>query len=210
MVVQTRLLEDTHQRRRLTPQERAEAFSRRFPQYAPLVVHNGRLYGTWVVGALYRRRADYYGAYPHSVLERVLALFPDCKRRLHLFSGAVKDPGAITYDIDPRLQPTICDDVRNIKKYAHIFRDVDLVIADPPYEERDFRVYGQRPLNKAQVIRDLGEVMAPGSYLAWLDVIVPLYSKKYWNLLGHIGLVTSTNHRVRMWTLLERVGSSVP
>jgi 23S rRNA G2445 N2-methylase RlmL len=91
------------------------------------------------------------------------------------------------------LQPTICDDVRNIRKYAHIFRDVDLVIADPPYEERDFRVYGQRPLNKAQVIRDLGEVMAPGSYLAWLDVIVPLYSKRHWNLLGHIGSLSRGN-----------------
>jgi hypothetical protein len=204
MSVQTKLL-DNFRPRRLTPRERAEAFSRRFPQYAPLVVHNNRLYGTWVIGALYRRRTGYYGEYPHTVLERILALFPDCGRRLHLFSGVVDDPGAITYDINPELRPTICDDVRNIKKYAHIFREVDLVIADPPYEERDFKVYGQAPFNKPQVIRDLGEIMPPGSYLAWLDVTVPMYSKKVWSLLGHIGLIVSTNTRVRMWTLLERV-----
>jgi hypothetical protein len=78
-------------------------------------------------------------------------------------------------------------------------------MADPPYEKRDFDRYGQPPFNKAQVIRDLGEVMRPGAFLAWLDVIVPMYSKKVWNLLGHIGLVVSTNTRVRMWTRLERI-----
>jgi len=198
---------------KLTPEQRAKHFSKVFPNYAPIVVHNNRLYGTWIVGALYRRRHGYYGEYPYSVLERILALFPDCKKIMHLFSGTIKsnqrklDPEheEITYDINPDLNPTICDDVRNLKKYAEIFKKVDLVIADPPYEKSDFEKYGQKPFNKAKVIRDLGEVMRSGSYLAWLDVRVPMYSKKYWNLLGHIGLVVSTNTRVRMWTLLEHI-----
>jgi hypothetical protein len=190
---------------RLTPEERAKSFSRKFPNYAPLVVHNNRLYGTWVIGALYRRRTGYYGEYPYTVKERILALFPDCEKRLHLFSGTVKDLNSITFDINPELKPTICDDVRNVRKYEHVFREVDLVIADPPYEKKDFEMYNQKPFNKAKVIRDLGEMMQPKTYLAWLDVIVPIYSKKTWNLLGHIGLVVSTNTRVRMWTLLEHV-----
>jgi hypothetical protein len=190
-------------RERLTPRERAEAFSRKFPQYAPIVVHNNRLYTTWVIGALYRRRVGYYGEYPYTVKERILALFPDCEKIVHLFSGVVNDPGTVTYDVNPALNPTICDDVRNLKRHADVFRDADLVIADPPYEKRDFDVYRQKPFNKARVIKDLGELMPSKSYLAWLDVTVPIYSKKTWSLLGHIGLVVSTNTRVRMWSLWE-------
>ena len=197
---------------KLTPKQRAESFSRAFPNYAPLVVHNNRLYTTWVIGACFRRQKGYYGEYPHTVKERILALFPDCKKIIHLFSGVIQDDKqkrldpkfqVITYDINPDLKPTICDDVRNLKKYREVFEDVDLVIADPPYEEKDFKKYNQKPFNKAKVIRDLGEVMPSGSFLAWLDVIVPMYSKEVWNLLGHIGLVVSTNTRVRMWTLWE-------
>jgi len=91
-------------KRRLTPEERAKSFSRKFPNYAPLVVHNNRLYGTWVIGALYRQKTGYYGEYPYMVKERVLALFPDCEKRLHLFSGTVKDLNSITFDINPELK----------------------------------------------------------------------------------------------------------
>ena len=197
--------QDLNNKRRLSPEERARHFSEVFPKYAPIVVHNGRLYTTWVIGAIYRRRVGYYGEFPYTVKERILALFPDCKKIIHLFSGTIHDPGTITYDINPSLRPTICDDVRNIKEYADIFKDADLVIADPPYEFKDFQRYGQKPFNKAKVIRDLGEIMSPKSYLAWLDVIVPIYNKKVWKLLGHIGLVLSTNTRVRMWTIWEHV-----
>jgi len=182
---------------------RAKNFSRVFPRYAPLVIHNDRLYTTWVIGALFRRRQGYYGEYPYRVKERILALFPDCTKILHLFSGTIHDLNSITYDINADLKPTICDDVRNVKNHKDIFSQMDLVIADPPYEKRDFDKYKQEPFNKAQVIRDLGEIMKSGSYLAWLDVIVPIYSKKIWSLLGHIGLVVSTNTRVRMWTLWQ-------
>lgn len=190
---------------RLTPFERAEEFSKKFPKYAPIVVHNNRLYTTWVVGAFYRNKTGYYGGYPYMVKERILALFPDCERVVHLFSGMINDPNTMTYDIDPHLNPTICDDVHNIKEHIDFFRDADLVMADPPYEKRDFDIYHQKPFNKAQVIRDLGELMPSKSYLAWLDTVVPIYNKKVWELLGHIGLVVSTNHRVRMWSLWEHV-----
>jgi len=62
-----------------------------------------------------------------------------------------------------------------------------------------------KPFNKAQVIRDLGAMMKRASYLAWLDLIVPMYSKETWNLLGHIAVIVSVNTRVRLLTLLEHV-----
>lgn len=189
--------------KKLSPSERAEHFSKVFPKYASIVVHNDRLYTTWVIGALFRRCIGYYGEFPYMVKERILALFPDCSKILHLFSGTVQDLNAVTYDINPSLKPTICDDVRNILNHSNELNDVDLVIADPPYEKKDFERYGQKPFNKAKVIQDLGKIMRQGSFLVWLDVMVPIYNKRTWGLLGHIGLVISTNTRVRMLSLFE-------
>jgi len=78
------------------------------------------------------------------------------------------------------------------------------VIADPPYEERGFMKYGQRPFNKSKVVRELGEILEPGSCLAWLDVVVPIWSKKVWNLMGVVGVVISTNTRMRVLMLLQK------
>ena len=77
--------------RNLTIEDRKENFERKFPNYASLVVHNDALYTTWVVGADYRKNTDFYGAYPYKVKERILALFPDCKKIMHLFSGTIED-----------------------------------------------------------------------------------------------------------------------
>jgi len=198
--------------RNLTIEDRKENFERKFPNYASLVVHNDALYTTWVVGADYRKNTDFYGAYPYKVKERILALFPDCKKIMHLFSGTIEDnkqdrldseAEVVTYDISPKFDPTICDDVRNLKDYRDIFERMDLVMADPPYEKKDFEKYDEEPFDKAQVIRNLGDVMKSGSFLAWLDTRVPIWSKETWVLRGHIGLVISTNHRVRMWSLWE-------
>jgi hypothetical protein len=84
-----------------------------------------------------------------------------------------------------------------------IFRLANLVVCDPPYGKGDFAKYGQQPFNKAWIIKDLGSMMAPGSRLAWLDLIVPLCIKKTRNLLGRVGIVVSTNRRVRMLSLFE-------
>jgi len=188
---------------RLSVKKRVTNYERTFPKYPSLIIHNSKIYGLWLAGALYRRRQGYYGEFPHSVKKRILALFLDCTRTLHLFSGTVHDLNSITFDINPATKPTICDDVRNVKDHKDVFSQVDLVIADPPYEKRDFERYGQKPFNKNKVIRDLGEIMKSGSFLTWLDVIVPIYNKETWSLLGHIALVISTNTRVRMLTLWQ-------
>lgn len=55
----------------LTIEERKESFERKFPDYASFVVHNGALYTTWVIGAVYKKNTDFYGAYPYKVKERI-------------------------------------------------------------------------------------------------------------------------------------------
>ena len=164
-----------------------------------------------MLGALYARvkafdpgkKNNFYGAFPYSLKERVYALFPDCQKVCHVFSGTVQDVGAVTFDVDPLLSPTICDDIRNIALHKELC-DIDLFIADPPYERSDFEKYRRKPFNKPMAIRDIGRVAKPNSYLVWLDTRVPIYNKKVWELLGYIGVVVSTNTRMRCLTLLHR------
>lgn len=181
------------------------AYSKAFPQYMPLTVFNHRIFSVWMLGAAYARKSNYYGSYPGQLKERILSLFPNCHRILHLFSGTIRDLNAVTFDIDPALSPTICDDVRNIGKYAREFSDIDLVVADPPYEDRDFKKYGVRPFNKPQVIRDLAGVLKEGTYLAWLDTYTPMYNTNYWECLAYIAVIVSTNTRVRMLSIFQRI-----
>ena len=192
---------------RLTALERAKAFSQRFPKYAPLVVHNDRLFGTWIIGSVFGHKTVYYGEYPYKVRERIEALFPDARSILHLFSGIIVDdpPRVMTWDIKSELHPTVCDDVRNLARHADLLSSVDLVMADPPYEKDDFAKYGCVPFDKFRIIRELGGLMKSGSHLAWLDLRIPMYDRKIWSLLGHVGMVVGTNTRARMLTLWERV-----
>lgn len=189
----------------LTPAERAENFKCIFPQYSPLVVHNERLYGFWLIGRWYASNRQFYGSYPPSYLARVRSLFPDCERVLHLFSGSVEDVrlNEVTYDIKPDFSPTICDDVRNL--LAHFKRgEFDLILADPPYEARDFQKYGCQPFNKAKVIKECTVIVKPTGFLVWLDTILPPFSRRDWELYGIIGLVQSTNHRTRAISIFQK------
>jgi len=78
-------------------------------------------------------------------------------------------------------------------------------MADPPYDKSDFEKYNCKPFNKTQVIRDLGSIMKSGSFLTWLDTRVPMYSKKTWRHLGYIGVIVSTNHRIRCLSLYQKI-----
>lgn len=168
----------------------------------PLNFFNDKFYGVWIMGYNYGHRSKFYGKYPHSLKRRIKSLFPNCNNILHLFSGEIKDH--LTYDINPDLQPMICDDVRNIGKYSKVIREIDLVIADPPYDKLDFQKYGQKPFNKWRVVRELGEMMKKGSFLVWLDIRVPMYSKKLWHLIGYIAIVISTNQRIRCLSFFKK------
>jgi len=189
----------------LSPKERADNFSTSYPQYSPLVVHNDRLYGFWLIGRWYASDRSFYGSYPPSYLGRIKSLFPDCGKVLHLFSGTVKGDrvNEITYDIKSELEPNICDDVKNLVKHFQP-NEFDLILADPPYEERDFEKYGCKPFSKGKVVKDCSIIVKPGGFLVWLDTVLPPFSKRDWQLYGIIGLVQSTNHRIRAISIFKR------
>ena len=189
----------------LTAKERADNFKNQFPNYSPLVIFNNRLYGFWIIGRWYASDRQFYGSYPPSYLARVQSLFPDCEKILHLFSGTIKGDGekVLTYDIKAELEPNICDDALNI--LSHFPQGYfDLILADPPYDEKDFAVYECQPFNKKQVLKDCAYIVKPGGVLVWLDTRMPQFSRKVWDLYGMIGLVQSTNHRVRALTIFKK------
>lgn len=74
----------------------------------------------------------------------------------------------------------------------------DLILADPPYSPEDCEKYGVKMPNMREVMKELHRVAAPGADLVWLDQKWPQHKKSLWKTWGTIGLVRSTNHRMRL------------
>jgi hypothetical protein len=188
----------------LTPAERVAHYSAHsgFP-CSLFVGEDDRIYGTWIMGNNYAVKSGYYGGYPHGYLKRIRALFPEKKRALHVFSGRVDQsawPGD-TVDLDPAAQPTYLDDAQELSGVPlHIY---DIVLADPPYSVEDAEHYQPTMVKRNKVMWALAKGMKPGTHVAWLDQVLPMYRKDEWRLIGAIGMVKSTNHRFRVVTLFE-------
>lgn len=190
--------------------DRVEAFRCAFPTnraaWPAMAQEQGRdvLYATWLPGADYRNKAQFYGAYPPTYLTRIMALYPDATAAdtLHAFSGSLP-PG-----------PYLRCDLKQPAEFACSVYDLPavvipgrfgLVLADPPYSAVDAEKYGTPPLNRGRALRALADVTMPGGHLVWLDVVWPMHRKDQWLTVGRITIVRSTNHRVRMATIFERV-----
>lgn len=178
----------------LTLEDRAKMYNEKFPDYPELYVSNGWILGVWVIGNYYRNRNEYYGCYPHSYLKRIKSLFPDCTKRLHLFSGSVQEDD--TFDINSAYNPTYVGDAHKLSSIVK--RKYDLVLADPPYSAEDAKHYGTPMINRNIVVGESVKVLEPKGFLVWLDQVYPMYRKKELNLVGAIGVIISTNHRVRV------------
>lgn len=185
--------------RPLTLKERADHYNitfKKMSKSAPLVATNRWLYGTWMMGNDYSKKTEYYGAYPYSYLDRVMALFPDCKKILHLFSGSLDEKiKGDRFDINPDLNPDIVGDAEELSK--HVDQPYDLIIADPPYSEEDAKHYGTSMINRQKVVSECIKVLGAGGFLVWLDQVLPMYSKSEMKHVGVIAVIISTNHRVR-------------
>ncbi len=81
----------------------------------------------------------------------------------------------------------------------------DLILADPPYSAEDAAKYDCPPVNRSKVIHALRRVATLGGNLVWLDQVWPMHRKAEWKTWGTIGLVRSTNHRVRLVSIFEAV-----
>ena len=204
---------------RFSLRERAGFYREAFPTFPPLRADDRWLDGIWVLGNNYRGAA-YYGSYPPGYLNRVYSLFPDRQRTLHAFSGSVA-PGPLstshettldlkhTIDVTPRGEKT--------KKLAHphvqgsvlappyLPGAFDLVLADTPYGKAEAKRYGVPYAAPVKVFRALASVVRPGGHLVWLDTAMPMFSRSQWHWWGVIGIVRSTNHKIRAVTMFERV-----
>lgn len=197
----------------MTPQDRIDLYRQAFPDFAPLYLMNGRIEGLWIMGQNYTVKTGYYGGYPHGYLKRVMAMFPDAKRVLHLFSGCVEkaDPEHVTFDMNPDRKPDVVGNAERLSEHAP--GPFDLILADPPYSVEDCEHYGTPMVSRSKVVKECFRVLAPGGHLVWLDQVFPMFRKVETPLVGtiycreelpdgmvqagEIGMVKSTNHRVR-------------
>ncbi len=194
----------------MTLQQRADAFAAAFPKYPAawpqVVLEKGQpvLYATWCLGADYRTRSTFYGAYPNGFLQRVRALFPDVTDHnlLHVFSGSM-----------PAGEYARCDAVQDAEYRCSVYdlpgqmpRGVgwSLALADPPYSAADAERYGFPMVNRGKATRALAQVVRVGGHLVWLDCVWPQHRKAEWRTVGRIQVIRSTNHRVRLVSIFER------
>ncbi|EMO65322.1 hypothetical protein LEP1GSC132_0265, partial [Leptospira kirschneri str. 200803703] len=137
-------------------QDRACLYNESFPNYAPLHIFKGRLYGEWELGQNYKNTSDYHGAYPKQYLKRLLPMFPDKTKVLHLFSGKTPPGSYLRMDKNPDLKPEIIGDAELLSSYVRAFigHSLDLILADPPYTEEDAEHYGFLMVNRGKVLME--------------------------------------------------------
>ncbi|EKP12818.1 hypothetical protein [Leptospira borgpetersenii] len=188
-------------------QDRARLYNECFPNYAPLHIFKERMYGEWELGQNYRNTSDYHGAYPEQYLKRLLPMFPDKSRILHLFSGKTPPGQYLRMDKNPDLNPEIVGDAELLSSYirAIVGHSLDLILADPPYTEEDADHYGFLMVNRGKVLMEAWKSLEVGGHLVWLDQVVPQYAGDRWALEGKIYLSISTNHRVRVICIFRKV-----
>lgn len=195
----------------MTLSDRAAAYNLAHPDWPAghlyVSKEQGRrvLYGTWVIGNDYRNKSTFYGAYPRGYLDRLAYVFPAAHQSgniLHCFSGALPVGNYTRLDaVQPaELQGKVSDILTLTPK-----RDFDLIIADPPYSEDDAAKYGVPMLDRGRATRALADVVPVGGYMVWLDTVWPMHSKTRWVTVGRITVIRSTNPRVRLCSIFERV-----
>lgn len=190
--------------------ERVDSYNDSFQYFstqAPLMVTKRWIYGVWMIGNLYKNRSNYYGEYPHTYLKRIYSLFPDVfsNEILHLFSGSLNErERGDKFDINSLFNPTYVGDVNDLSKIVpkNKYR---LIIADPPYSDEDAIHYGTCMINRNKVIKECVKILCGNGFIVWLDQVLPMYNKKDVKLIGTIGLIRSTNHRVRCIFIWQKV-----
>jgi hypothetical protein len=240
------LIKSTHKQRlldhieypipkRLTLAERAVSYNTAFAKFSaqapmsandewyehPLIATKRWLIGVWMIGNDYRNKRKYYGQYPPTYLRRIMWIFPDCTRILHLFSGSLtkgdiedlmekvgRKKGywvADRFDLNEEYEPEFVGEALDMATIVPTKRD--LIIADPPYSEEDAQHYGKCLVNRNKVVKECYKVLKPGGFLVWLDQVEPMYRKDKLNLCGTINVIRSTNHRVRDVFIWEKIST---
>lgn len=205
--------------------ERVDAYNAAHPNYPGLLADAGMVVGTWMIGACYKNPNPLYGAYPYGYLKRVHSMFPDARHVLHAFSGGLTKSAAIMAAFDGGLNlaqpyttelvdmhgpeqgrhPTWQGDLLEFCELPDRQGRFDLILADPPYSAEDAKKYDCPPPNRRATLQALRRVCKTGGNLVWLDTQWPMHRKTEWKTWGTVGLLRSTQHRMRLVSMFEAV-----
>lgn len=179
--------------------------NRRWPRIPMTVFNQGWCYGMWYCGTRFKPR-KLYGEYPGNFLERALILFPNAKDILHCPSGTVTGPG-ITVDIrrEGHVQPQIVADAAALPFEDGIF---DLILSDPPYSEADSKKYGCEKFPIGRFVNEAWRVLRDGGHLGMLHVYYPSFRRRYWKMVGAIGVLTGFQRQVRIFSIFRKIGGN--
>ena len=187
----------------MKPEERVECYNKAFPKYPSMWYSKNWIMGIWNTGNNYQG-SGFHGSYPNSYLKRILSLFPDVSNVLHLFSGSLPAGPYVRVDINPALNPDVMGNAEQLSELVPN-NHFDLILADPPYTESDALKYGNPMVNRNKVVKEAYKVLKPGGFLCWMDMVLPMYSKKEFERVGEIAISRSTNHRVRAVFIFRKV-----
>jgi hypothetical protein len=175
--------------------------------------------GTWFMGNSFVKKAEkmmakkdrYYGGYQGNFLERIDTLYPQPERGkvLHLCAGNVDlaaFPGD-TLDIKPELNPTYCCNAETCEGVP--LEIYNFVLTDPYYSDEDANRVGQCMINRNKVIETLSAGLPIGARIGWLDQVRPMYSRDVLKCEAVIGIVGSTNHRFRVFSVFRKIAHPV-
>ena len=187
-------------------QQRADFYATEFPDWPAPRLAGRWLEGVWIMGNDYKNKSKLYGAYPPNYVRRVMAMFPDAKKVLHLFAGSIPawdgtGTPYTTFDIQGDVD--IVGDAHDLGQHFSE-GDFDLIMADPPYSAEDSIHYGTCMVKRNVVMRECMKILSPGGFIVWLDQVLPMFRKSEVEWCGVIGIVRSTNHRFRMATFFYK------
>lgn len=107
------------------------------------------------------------GRFPQGFMPRVMERWGKGKTsKLMLFSGTFHEPGWITVDIRPEMQPTY---VANCEALPFGDESYDLIVLDPPYSKDEARdLYGLPYVRMGTALNEAARVLAPGGHMCLL------------------------------------------
>jgi hypothetical protein len=164
-----------------------------------------RKQATWFLGQDYKNATTYYGAYPPMYWKRIQTFVQPEDTVVHLFSGSLPPGPYVRVDMDETLTPDIV--CRSEEVDRHIApNSVDIVFADPPYSQADSNLgYKGNYPNKKKTLSAVSRILKPGGLVFWLDTCLPMFRKTELTLVGVITILISTNHRVRLVSVFQRL-----
>ena len=160
---------------------------------------------------LARPKVKYYGAYPNGFLERARALLgiTPYDSLLHVCGGKARDypgkprgfgPHDKTLDIDPQLQPDLCQDA-----CAPIAPEWPAILIDRPYTTEDAACYAigaLPPLNP--LLKNALHAVRLGGRVGVLDYLLPRPPKDTAKFVACVGVIVGYNNRMRCFSVFER------